>query len=174
MNDSFCDDEEDDDDADELEEEIVIKKSRILEPLDVSDDDDDELVKTKMDNSLSNIFETQNGLEKQTVAESTDELMGLCSGNFDSTTQINSDKCQQLFDTVQNQSNEMELIDLCSGVFKTQVADNNESPNKISILEKMKNTFDSSDSENDEISKTRINKLKQKRKLGFSGKINFS
>lgn len=104
--------------------------------------------------------------------------MGLCSGNFDST-QINvntSAKCH-LFETVQTQSNELELMGLCSGVFKTQVADksqelsdtNNKSPNKISILEKIKNTFDSSDSENDEISKPRINKLKQKKKLGFSG-----
>lgn len=107
--------------------------------------------------------------------------MGLCSGNFDSTQMNgnNSDKCK-LFETVQTQSNELELMDLCSGVFKTQVADkseefsstNNENPKNISILEKIQNTFDSSDSENDEIFKPRINKLKQKKKLGFSGNNN--
>lgn len=58
-NSSQCENEEDDD---ELEAEIVVKKSRILEQLD--DSDDDELVTTSMGNSLSNIFETQNGIYK--------------------------------------------------------------------------------------------------------------
>lgn len=88
--------------------------------------------------------------------------MGLCSGNFDST-QI-----------LQNQNNDLELMDLCSGVFKTQAADtnkNNENSNKISILEKIKNTFDSSDSETDNITKPIKSKHQEKRKLGISGNL---
>lgn len=136
------------------------------------DSDDEELPKTTIE--LSTIFETQ-----KTVAESTDELMGLCSGNFDST-QINVDKPDtcQLYETVPTtQSNDLELMGLCSGVFQTQIPDkseeildtNNESPDKMTILEKIKNTLDSSDSESEEISKPSKNKQK-KIKLGFSGK----
>lgn len=109
-------------------------------------------------------------LAEPTVAES-DELIGLCSGNFNST-QMKINKSNKLFEIAQSQPNDLELMDLCSGVFKTQVASEELIANnkKISIFEKIRNTFDSSsDSENDQISKPQTNKNQQKKALGFSG-----
>lgn len=156
-------DKEDDDDK----EEMVVKKSRILAPS--VDSEVDELAGAKMEDTLSIISQTQ------TVGES-DELMGLCSGNFDST-QIKINNSDKLFETSLSQPNDFELMDLCSGVFKTQFAVinkseelNHENNEEISIFEKIRNTFDSSsDSENDNISKPHRNKNNQKKKLGFSG-----